>query len=58
MLWIPIIFICAQSCVFMQGQAEFSHTKCLESLVPALEKAASNPNVIAVEGTCIAVTPV
>lgn len=55
MLWIPIIFVCFETCVFVPGQPEYTERACLNTLQAALERAQSAQ---AVAGVCIPVNPV
>jgi hypothetical protein len=58
MFWIPVIFLCAETCLFIQGQAEYSLIKCQQSVEAALMAANADPRVVAVEGTCVIVAAV
>jgi len=52
MIWIPIIYLCTASCLFMVGQPEFSLTDCLATLERAAQQFVDQGNVQAIDGTC------
>jgi hypothetical protein len=52
MIWIPIIYLCASSCLFMIGQPEFTLKACQTSLERAAEQLIEQGNVQALDGTC------
>jgi len=53
MIWIPIIFLCAEACMFLQGTAEYSPTKCYQTLKKAVDEIENRPGVRVFDAVCM-----